>query len=405
MLEPRVLPEQSGDAAPVTPDATAPIFASRRERREYEQRLAEKAAEQADVALVHITEPEPTAPVVVAEAEPVTQQIVVIEQPHTEPQPLPAEPKLVAPEPLVSSTAPTEDAMPEASPSLAAPAPLPQPAARPTRRAARKRDARPLATQQRAAAHPPHAHRKSRVARVWVKGAMLLAAVGLVATASIPAYAWPDATMAATAGAVKGTQSLRVGNVAAAQISRDTPSVIENNALLDSTTGNVVSPTVQRLAQELMDAVAQGRLIGSTPDHIPEIRNLAEGRAVPGCGVDYRVLKTIQLALNNFHKVGVSDINRRCTGQIEGAGTASAHYTDGGGHAVDFYLLDGHPLTGGDAKSIELIKALDPYMPAGTHLGQIECRADIALSNFAPFADTCNHVHIDFGSTESGVQD
>lgn len=27
--------------------------------------------------------------------------------------------------------------------------------------------------------------------------------------------------------------------------------------------------------------------------------------------------------------------NRKCTGQIEGAGTESAHYVDGGGHAVD----------------------------------------------------------------------
>ena len=42
----------------------------------------------------------------------------------------------------------------------------------------------------------------------------------------------------------------------------------------------------------------------------------------------------------------MSDINRRCTGQIEGAGTDSSHYADGGGHAVDFYLLDGQALTG-----------------------------------------------------------
>jgi hypothetical protein len=29
------------------------------------------------------------------------------------------------------------------------------------------------------------------------------------------------------------------------------------------------------------------------------------------------------------NQVGVSDINRKCTGQIEGAGTASSHYFKG----------------------------------------------------------------------------
>ena len=42
-----------------------------------------------------------------------------------------------------------------------------------------------------------------------------------------------------------------------------------------------------------MGAVATGRLVGSTPDHIPEIANLAEGKAVPECGIDYRVLQAI----------------------------------------------------------------------------------------------------------------
>ncbi len=37
------------------------------------------------------------------------------------------------------------------------------------------------------------------------------------------------------------------------------------------------------------------------------------------------------LALQVFDKVGVSDINRKCRGQIEGAGTASLHYFDDGG--------------------------------------------------------------------------
>lgn len=165
---------------------------------------------------------------------------------------------------------------------------------------------------------------------------------------------------------------------------------------LDSTVESTVSPTVQRLAQTLMVAFGQGRLTGYIPDHIPEIRNLAEGRAVSGCGVDYRVLQTIEVALANFNTVGVSDINRRCTGQIEGAGSASSHYANGGGHAVDFYLLNGRPLTGGDPGSLKLIRALDPVMPPDTDLGQVGCRGSVSVTNFLPFDDTCDHLHIDF---------
>jgi hypothetical protein len=134
------------------------------------------------------------------------------------------------------------------------------------------------------------------------------------------------------------------------------------------------------------------------PDHIPEIRNLAEGVAVPGCGVDYRVLQVIKVAVDNFNTVRVSDINRRCTGQIEGAGAASAHYADGGGHAVDFDMLNGHGLSGGDAESLQLIAVLDPLVPAGTHVGQMQCRSSVSLRNLVPFDDSCTHLHIDFGS-------
>lgn len=162
-----------------------------------------------------------------------------------------------------------------------------------------------------------------------------------------------------------------------------------------------MSPIVQALAAELMADVASGRLVGSRPDHIAEIRNLANGVAVPGCGVDYRVLQTIKVAVDNFDKVGVSDINRRCTGQIEGAGTASSHYANGGGHAVDFYILNGHGLTGGDSDSVKLIRILDPLVPAKTNLGQSGCRASIGLKNFAPFPDTCTHLHIDFAQAQA----
>ncbi|MCS5716425.1 hypothetical protein NVV95_17905 [Herbiconiux sp. CPCC 205716] len=159
-----------------------------------------------------------------------------------------------------------------------------------------------------------------------------------------------------------------------------------------------------QLAQQLVDAADQGRLIGSTPDHIKEIRWIAQGQQVPDCGVDVRILQVLVLALQVFDQVGVSDINRKCTGQIEGAGTASSHYFEGGGLAVDFYRLNGQGLTGADGNSIRLISALDPVMPDGARVGQVLCRADagttIGTTHFIQFDDTCNHLHIDVGFTD-----
>ncbi|MDN4598093.1 hypothetical protein [Leifsonia virtsii] len=233
--------------------------------------------------------------------------------------------------------------------------------------------------------------------RRWgVHTVVMLALAAFFGTAALPAYATTaEGSTVGSARTALAVQTLTGGGVTQV-VARDGLSIQESPESLDSTMNTTVSPTVQALAVQIMGAVAAGRLVGSTPNHIPEIANLAEGKADPGCGVDYRVLQAISVALDNFNQVGVSDINRRCTGQIEGAGTDSAHYADGGGHAVDFYLLNGSPLTGGDAKSVQLIKILDPLVPNGTGLGQVGCRASMSLDNFKPFDDTCNHLHIDF---------
>ena len=71
---------------------------------------------------------------------------------------------------------------------------------------------------------------------------------------------------------------------------------------------------------------------------------------------------------------------------------------DGGGHAVDFYLLNGHSLTGGDAYSLQLIEDLDAVVPTDSTVGQEECRSSMSFAHFQQIDDTCNHVHIDFGN-------
>lgn len=223
----------------------------------------------------------------------------------------------------------------------------------------------------------------------------MVAALALVTTTAVPAYAQFDTRTWVDPSTGKA-QTLAVGSVQSVALDKDDYAAHTTSAALDSTMGTVVAPEVQALAQQLMSAVQAGRLVGSTPDHIFEIRYLAQGRAVPGCGVDYRVLQAISFALTQFNTVGVSDINRHCTGQIEGAGTASAHYADGGGHAVDFYRLNGQALSGGDSASIKLIEALDRVVPTDSTVGQMECRTSLPLTHFKQIDDTCDHVHVDF---------
>lgn len=237
--------------------------------------------------------------------------------------------------------------------------------------------------------------RRSPLAKLIAKTAIMVAAAGLVATTAVPAYAQFDDPVVNSATSGK-LQTLAVGSVDSGSIDSTSYSAHTLSTALDSTLGTVVAPETQALAKQLMSAVTQGRLTGSSPDHIFEIRYLAAGEAVPGCGIDYRVLQAIAFALTKFNTVGVSDINRHCTGQIEGAGTASAHYTDGGGHAVDFFLLNGHALSGGDSDSIKLIEALDGVVPAHSTVGQVNCRSGLSLEHFQQIDDTCNHVHIDF---------
>ena len=257
-----------------------------------------------------------------------------------------------------------------------------------------------------ASAVPPRAPRKTS-RKLWFQAVLMVSVTGLVGTAALPAYA-SSADASSTNGDARvalAVQTLTSGSATAAVPTAGHAdfSVIESSAALDNTQSTFVSTSVKDLATKIMGAVATGRLVGSTPDHIPEIQYLAEGRVVPNCGVDYRVLQAIDVALSTFNTVGVSDINRRCTGQIEGAGVNSPHYANGGGHAVDFYLLNGSPLTGGDALSVKLIQTLDPLVPKGSGLGQVGCRASISLQNFAPFDDTCNHVHMDFGNAQGAA--
>ncbi|SIO30341.1 hypothetical protein [Agromyces cerinus] len=172
-------------------------------------------------------------------------------------------------------------------------------------------------------------------------------------------------------------------------------------ALTSSASGGAcsVGGDSQALAQELMTAAGNGQLRVLEPRYLAQIEDVAAGQKVPNCGIDVSILQIMVLAVRSFETVGVSDINRKCTGSQLGAGTGSSHWIEGGGKAVDFYALGGTILTGTDPQSIRLISMLDPIMPAGSRVGQVQCRAEAGISlglrNMREFDDTCNHLHID----------
>ncbi|MGW4928619.1 hypothetical protein ACWEOH_05630 [Agromyces sp. NPDC004153] len=180
------------------------------------------------------------------------------------------------------------------------------------------------------------------------------------------------------------------------------PAAVEVVSTLTSSAGGSscsVGSDARALAQELDAATASGQLRVLEPRYLSQIQAVAAGQHAPECGIDLGILQIMVLAVRTFETVGVSDINRKCTGSLLGAGTSSSHWIEGGGKAVDFYALEGRTLSGTDPQSIRLISMLDSVMPAGARVGQVQCRADagitLALRNFREFEDTCNHLHID----------
>jgi hypothetical protein len=169
-------------------------------------------------------------------------------------------------------------------------------------------------------------------------------------------------------------------------------------ALTGARSGTCQVPADARAAAAVLVADIQaGKLTFLEPRYQRQVIDMANGSATPDCTIDAHVLQLIVVAVQSFQQVGVSDLNRRCTGMTPGAGTASAHWK---GKAVDFYAVNRRSLTGADDFSIQLIRALDPYAPHGSSIGQSDCRTRAGVStgllvNFtSAFPDTCNHQHV-----------
>jgi hypothetical protein len=148
------------------------------------------------------------------------------------------------------------------------------------------------------------------------------------------------------------------------------------------------------LARQLQSALDAGTLRVQEARMARQITAMADGTAQEGCRIDLPVLQLVALALRHFGTVEISDLNRLCAGSNLGT---HAHWDNGGGNAVDFVRLGGRPATGGTPASIELLDLLAAVAPAGTRVGQINCRpAGQSWPGLAGIFDTCDHQHIDF---------
>lgn len=146
----------------------------------------------------------------------------------------------------------------------------------------------------------------------------------------------------------------------------------------------------KELAQRILDS---GRVTGDAR-YMKQIRDVAAGNY--GCNINPRILQLI-LDVSTRHTVYITSLNRYCTGVTTKSGTGSYHYRDGGGHAVDFGMVDNVRSTGNTAKDRELLNFIIPGLPSGSQIGQVNCRSSNPISTppgVRQVNDTCNHVHI-----------
>jgi len=426
----------AGSVAPgATPAVTAPAPLTRRQLREQEalEREAQEALRAEEIATLEIAEIgtaalEPDVPLALEPVVPTGDDLVV--------SAFDPEPALhIASAQITSPSARSADSAP-ADAALLATSRSTGPIATETMIVTSEAQTAPL--RPRRAAPAPRAPRASRTTtapvrpavagaatsgagapasrrRGWAKTAFSAVAmafvVAMTAVTALPTTvsASPEdanvVNLSLSAGTDAQTQQLVTAGSASGTVDRDGYGVSDAGELQAAGYSTAQLLVGRSLAQELVNAMDSGKLVGSQPDHMKEIRWIAQGVTVPDCGVDYRILEIIAIAVRNFDQVGVSDINRKCTGQIEGGGTSSMHYVDGGGHAVDFYLLDNKSLNGADAGTLKMISLLDPVMPVGSRVGQASCRTSagvhVNLTNWTEFDDSCTHMHVDVPVTDA----
>jgi hypothetical protein len=152
--------------------------------------------------------------------------------------------------------------------------------------------------------------------------------------------------------------------------------------------------------QAAADMLATGRVTGATGP-MAQIRGVASGTpyvATRVCTLDPTLLGVLRtLVVDRGFSIYVTSFNRYCTNTLTGSGTASYHWRDGGGHAIDLGRVNGVLSTGGTAQDLALIREFASLVPGKAGVGQRQCRGPLALpANVVTFNDTCNHVHLEY---------
>ena len=113
-----------------------------------------------------------------------------------------------------------------------------------------------------------------------------------------------------------------------------------------------------------------------------------------GCFLDPRILQVIVLAIQNFDQIGISSLNRSCTGETPGAGRFSMHWQ---GKAVDFYSFNGIATTGRDTNAYRMVVLLNQVSNDQGAVGQPGCGPTPPLTNIYEVGDPCTHLHYQLG--------
>lgn len=156
---------------------------------------------------------------------------------------------------------------------------------------------------------------------------------------------------------------------------------------------STVSGEPAKLAKEL---ISSGRLTGPSK-YMDQIKAVSEGDN--SCNVNPTLLQMLYgVVVSDGHKVEISSLNRKCTNSLAGAGSNSAHFKDGGGHAVDVVGFDGGSVAGGSGDAtLKYLKAASKYLPKGTSYGQVpNCGSGFKIpeGSSAFSEDSCDHQHI-----------
>lgn len=161
----------------------------------------------------------------------------------------------------------------------------------------------------------------------------------------------------------------------------------------DNEGGSQEGEFVEGSDQELAKKIVDSSKFTADPRYAAQIKAYADGKS--NCHINSTILQLLATVLDKGYSITVSSLNRKCTGVLTASGTASYHYADKGGHAVDISKINGSATTGRDENAQKLLRDILDSLPKGSGIGQSGCGGGVSFPDgITEFGDTCNHLHI-----------